>query len=243
MKGSAKRATEILHIMERDGVEPDVLSYALVVSAWSHCSDPDQDGTKRAEEYLRKMEQWSMKKNAEIDEAFDDAVTSKVLEKNISSVEATPSSLPAIRVHLDVECYNTVLIALSRKQDINASERAIAILKRMNKLANAGYETVRPNAKSWNSVLNSLSRSRDPGAAQRAEDILKEMFAQGMKPDVFSFAAILHAYQKNSGPGSAQRADDIVRMMEKLHFNGEIECAPDVYHYTIGELNYEMPSY
>ena len=216
--------------MERDGVEPDVLSYALVVSAWSHC--PESDGTKRAEEYLNKMEQWAMKKNTEIDQAFNVAVTSKT-QKNDG--ERTTPSIPAIRVHLDVECYNTVLIALSRRQDVHASDRAIAILNRMNALADAGYETVRPNAKSWNSVLNALSRSRDPNAAQRAEDILKDMFRQGIKPDVFSFAAILHAYQKNSGPGSAQRADDIVRMMERLYYEGEIAAAPDVYHYTIGK--------
>lgn len=236
-KGSALRAAQILQLMEEDGVERDALSYSLVVSAWSHSSDPD--ATRKAEKVLDEMETWAKEKNKEIDQAFDDEMRDRQTTfeegENTTGKRMLPSSLPTIRVHLDVDCYNTLLIALSKRQEVDAPDRAIAILHRMKRLADEGFETVRPNAKSWNSVLNTLSRSKDTNSAQRAEDLLCEMHSEGVVPDVFSYAALLHSYQKNVFPGSAQRADDIVRKMEELYSNGEISDPPDVYHYTIGE--------
>ena len=250
MKGSALRAAKILQLMEDDDVERDALSYSLVVSAWAHSSD--SDATRKAEKVLGEMETWAREKNKKIDEAFDNEMRDHQIQynnqnqiqrgqinvddtENNTDKRTVPSSLPTIRVHLDVDCYNTVLIALSKRQETDAPDRAIAILHRMKRLAEEGFETARPNAKSWNSVLNTLSRSKDTDSAQRAEDLLVEMHSEGIVPDVFSYAALLHSYQKNVFPGSAQRADDIVRKMEELHLNGEISDPPDVYHYTIGK--------
>jgi pentatricopeptide repeat domain (PPR motif) len=221
--GAAERALHILNTMESEGVEPDALSYSLVVSAWAHSSHPN--ATKQAEVALLEMEKWAKAKNAAIDEAFDSGLS--------DHASSTPSSLPAIRVHLDVECYNTVLIALSKRQEKDAPDRAIVILRRMQYLANNGFETVRPNAKSWNSVLNALSRSSGNDSAERAEQLLHDMHKNGVKPDVFSYAAILHAYQKHPSPSAAERADNIVRQMEQQYFDGTLTTAPDVYHYTI----------
>lgn len=241
MKGSALRAAEILQLMEEDNVERDALSYSLVVSAWAHSSDPD--ATRKAELVLGEMESWAREKNKEIDQAFDDEMRDHQIQHNNyihgqhinlddsehhnTGKRMVPSSLPTIKVHLDVDCYNTVLIALSKRQEVDAPDRAIAILHRMKKLADEGFDTVRPNAKSWNSVLNTLSRSKDTNSAQRAEDLLHEMHSEGIVPDVFSYAALLHSYQKNVFPGSAQRADDVVRKMEELYMNGDISDPPD----------------
>ena len=248
-KGSALRAAQILKMMEEDEVEPDTLSYSLVVSAWSHSTE--SDATYQAEAVLTEMESWAREKNKAIDEAFDEELRDhqNKREKQVQNLghlqqqveskhnkRAAPSSLPTIRVHLDVDYYNTVLIALSKRHESDAPDRALKIIRRMIQMADEGFETVRPNARSWNSLLNTLSRSNDTNAAQRAEDILCEMNNEGIVPDVFSYAALLHAYQKNTFPGSAQRADDIVRKMEQLYFDGKISSGPDVFHYTIGKI-------
>lgn len=233
--GSAERASQILYSMENEGVEPDALSYSLVVSAWAHSSN--SNATKQAEVVLGEMEDWAREKNKAIDDAFDHRLSTQdqcYSYDGDGPVVNPPSSLPAIRVHLDVECYNTVLIALSRRQEPGAPDRALAILHRMQKLAdNEGFETVRPNAKSWNSVLNAMSREKNADATRRAEQLLNDMKEAGVRPDVFSYAALLHAYQKNASSYSAQRADKIVRTMEQLYQDGELAQAPDVYHYTI----------
>jgi pentatricopeptide repeat protein len=233
--GSAERASQILYSMENEGVEPDALSYSLVVSAWAHSSN--SNATKQAEVVLGEMEDWAREKNKAIDDAFDHRLSTQdqcYSYDGDGPVGNPPSSLPAIRVHLDVECYNTVLIALSRRQEPGAPDRALAILHRMQKLAdNEGFETVRPNAKSWNSVLNAMSREKNADSTRRAEQLLNDMTEAGVRPDVFSYAALLHAYQKNASSYSAQRADKIVRTMEQLYQDGELAQAPDVYHYTI----------
>ena len=227
-RGSAQRAEELLRTMAQESVQPDVLSYALVVSAWAHSHEPG--ATARAEEILIEMEEWAKRTNKEID--FMLSVDGGKKARDIPQ-----------KVNLDAECYNTVLIALSKRQEVDATDRAMAILQRMKKLSEEeGFATVAPTAKTWNSVLNTLSRSRElgAGAAQRAEQLLSQMYDDGIKPDAFSFAAILHAYQKSTEPGAAQRADDIVRTMERLYLDGEIAYAPDVYHYTIGERKHCM---
>ena len=231
-EGSSERASEILRTMEDEGVEPDAVSYSLVVSAWAHSSNAN--ATTLAEEALEEMEVWAKEKNREIDDAFDNGLSDHASARGQFDKDGdTPSSLPAIRVHLDVECYNTVLITLSKRREPDASDRAFAILNRMHHLADNGFETVRPNAKSWNSVLNTLSRAQDPHSAERAENILRDMRVAGTQPDVFSYAALLHAYQKNASSYGAERADNIIREMEQLHFDGILSDSPDVYHYTI----------
>ena len=185
--------------MATDGIEPDVLTYVLVVSAWVHSTEPD--ATQQAERYLGIMEGWAVEKNDRIDRAFDE-----VVEGDAASFQRSPSSLPSIRVHLDVECYNMVLIALTRCQLPDASKRAMAILRRMKRLADSGFETVRPNAKSWNSALNTVSRGQNSKAVLLAEELLTEMDSDSIKPDIYTYASILHAYQKNTVNGGAERA-------------------------------------
>ena len=162
-KGSAARAAEILKVMKGDKVEADTISYALVVSAWAHSSE---DGaTRKAEIVLEDMEKWARAKNMAIDQAFDDEMRGHQNENkddaryrdHLNHIDAikknkTPSSLPTIRIHLDVDIYNTVLIALSKRQEVDAPDRALAIIRKMKKLADDGLG-VRPNAKSMYIIM------------------------------------------------------------------------------------------
>jgi len=214
--GSAERATAILDRMEKsveeggEEVEPDALSWSLVVSAWAYSTDPG--ALERSEEMLLRMERWAVAKT-------------RKLEKE--------GALPHHQICLDIDSYNAVLFSLSRSQKQDAPRRALAILRRMLDLANAGFKDVRPNAKSWNSVLNTFARTREAGIAASAEAVLMFMIREGVKPDLFSWAAVLNAYQRNSEPGSAARADSIVRQMQRLYLAGDIEQGPDVFHFTI----------
>lgn len=209
--GSAERATMILDRLEKsveeggEEVEPDALSWSLVVTAWAYSADPG--ALERSEEMLLRMERWAVAKT-------------RKLEKE--------GALPHHQICLDIDAYNAVLFSLSRSQKHDAPRRALAILRRMLDLANAGFNDVRPNAKSWNSVLNTFSRTREAGIALKAESVLLFMIREGVKPDLYSWAAVLNAYQRNSEPGSAARADSIVRQMQRLYLAGDIDQGPDV---------------
>ena len=224
-KGAAKRAAGILDIMQAEGVEPDVLSFSLVVSAWSHSSD--ENAIREAEKVLDRMESWAREKNQAMEQAFDLGL--------VVAGDNKPSSLRTIPVRLDVECYNGVLIALSRCQESDRSDRALSLIRKMTSLADSGFETVRPNRKSLNSVLSTLSRDRSKKSVTIAEGLLDEMYERGMSPDSYSFASLLILYQNRGWSGDVDRADEVLRTMENMYFDGALSSPPDVYHYTIGE--------
>jgi len=221
---AAEKAEDILRLMQSDGVKPDALSYSLVVSAWCHSLAPA--GIQRADSILKEMEtsmtRVSGKENHLSSNSRKEADKALSIPTNMISGD-----------QLDVECYNSVLIALSKSYDDDAVDRSLALLSRMKKMASLGFLNLKPNTKSWNAVLNTISRSSKPDAALVAEEVFTRM-QKVAKPDVFSFAALLHVYQKSPADrGAAHRADSIVRTMEEMYLNGEIASPPDVYHYTI----------
>ena len=212
--GAAHRATDLLNKMIEDGVEPDALSWKLVITAWA--SSDDDEALRHGEEMLLRSEQWALAKMRELE------------QKGLSA-------LPHQKVKLDRAAYNAVLSSFVRAQECDdAAQRALAILKRMIDLADAGVAGVRPNVHSWNSVLKTMSRTQEPGIAAKAEAVIGYMIREGgVMPDRFSFTAVLNTYQRNPMPGSAARADAIVRQMQRLYLAGKIEDPPDTYHFTI----------
>lgn len=212
--GAAHRATDLLNKMIEDGVEPDALSWKLVITAWA--SSDDDEALRHGEEMLLRSEQWALAKLRELE------------RKGLSA-------LPHQKVKLDRAAYNAVLSSFVRAQECDdAAQRALAILKRMIDLADAGVAGVRPNVHSWNSVLKTMSRTREPDIAAKAEAVIGYMIREdGVMPDRFSFTAVLNTYQRNPMPGSAARADTIVRQMQRLYLAGKVEDPPDTYHFTI----------
>lgn len=138
-RANAVKADNFLRQMELSveaggsDVEPDRLSYALAILTCARCADDEVLGTRAAERILEKME---ARAGAEAER-----------RRRLSS--AAP---PA--VCLDVECFNVVLLALSKsRRQRDAPDRAIRIIRRMEQHAAAeagGDESVRPNIRSWN---------------------------------------------------------------------------------------------
>jgi len=211
-KNCPQKANEILDQMIEDGVEPDSLSWKLVVTAWA--SSDDEGALRNGEEMLLRSEKWALCKMKEIERT---------------------SALPRHKVTLDRDAYNAVLSSFARAQECeDAAQRALAILRRMVDLADAGVKGVRPNICSWNSVLKTMSQTREPSIAAKAEAVIGYMIKEGgVMPDQNSFKAVLNTMQRNSTPGSAARADYIVRQMQRLFLRGDIKDPPDVYIYTI----------
>lgn len=110
-------------------VEPDRLSYALTVLTCARCSDA-VFGARAAEVNLKRMEARATAEAQKRDE--------------VSSYAALPV------VTLDVECFNVVLTAISRCRQRDAPDRAMEIIQRMEKYAEMGDDSVRPNIRSWN---------------------------------------------------------------------------------------------
>jgi hypothetical protein len=223
-KASAQLADDLLHSMELPliqggyDVEPDRLSYAMCILACARCPD-EAFGVPKAEANLRRME--------------SRAIMEAAKRQQISS--AAPPT-----VTLDIECFNVVLTALSRRKNIPPT-RTLEIVKRMEEYAEQGQEHLRPNVRSWNAVLNAYARAiavsshstASNSYAQMAAEFLQHMRLDlGIRPDAFSFAALLSAFQKWDHPEAVAQADALVREMESLFEQNEIDAPPDVYQYV-----------
>jgi pentatricopeptide repeat protein len=219
---SAKLATEMLDRMERSvasegyDVSPDRLSYSFAILAWARCPD----GALQAEAILDRLEARALleaRKREEVSSAAPPLVT------------------------LDLECCNAVLTALSRSGVVDAPDRALRIIDRMEQYAASGFGSVRPSIRSWNAVLNTfaMATGRGKDLAQEAESILNRLSQSSregdpsIQPNAFTFAAVLNAYKRSREPMAAHRADAIVRQMEALYESGVSPTPPDIFHYTI----------
>lgn len=222
-KTSAERAVTMLNRMEQekeDGgfdIEPDRQSYLLAILACSQCPDRTL-GANFAEPLLERMEKVAKEEAKRRDEL---------------SIAAPPL------VSLDSECFNLVLMALSRSRDSDAIDRIFSILSRMEEYANDGQEHLRPTTRSMNAALHALGYSNNKSAAKKAEETLDRMFqlhADGIpdaKPDSYSHVSILRLYKRLGTPEAAERSSEILLRMEQLYEKGILDYSPDHYHYTM----------
>eukprot|EP00984_Skeletonema_dohrnii_P015369 scaffold6625_cov117-Skeletonema_dohrnii-CCMP3373.AAC.6 len=270
---SAIRAEQILlERMERplseggDAVEPDALSYSLVIHAWlrgcrgntaGHGPPPssyrprkrnytDEERIHKAIEIVDRLDAWARKAHAhrmvgngrsnsnesrkgdpfvEVDDDY--SVEEPVDNKQSSS----RSSSYTFRQHnkardLDVEVYNSILVAFSREQGGDHAASVMKLLDRMERIADElDMPSVRPNQRSYNVALDVIAKSamiantslsgyyykdkkqslnnKRPGqhfnplfAGRAAESILSRMLARDFRPDAYTFASVLNTYQR-----------------------------------------------
>jgi pentatricopeptide repeat protein len=269
---SALRAEKILlERMERplseggDAVEPDALSYSLVIHAWlrgcrgsTGLGPPpslfrprkrnftDEERIYKAIEIVDRLEIWARKAHAHRmvgngrsdrdgsrggDNFEYDDDYSEEDEPVDNKHSFSRSSSYTFRQHnkardLDVEVYNSILVAFSREQGGDHAASVMKLLDRMERIADElDMPSVRPNQRSYNVALDVIAKSamitntslsgyyykdkkqsrdnKQPGhhfnplfAGRAAESILSRMLARDFRPDAYTFASVLNTYQR-----------------------------------------------
>ncbi|KAG7353577.1 PPR: pentatricopeptide repeat domain containing protein [Nitzschia inconspicua] len=249
----------MLHDSDDKSIRPTVTNFNVVLSAYSRANETDS--ALHAINLLRKMEMpesdggyevapdkisyfstiltCTRHPNATVGANLAECMLTRMEERANAEArrrEEVSSVAPPL-VHMDTECFNVVLSALSKSSEQDAFSRILRIIKRME----SPYTTqnIQPTLRSWNAAINALSRLRTMEAAQRAEKILNYMFQLyecgklNEKPDEFAHASVLTAYQKLHVPEAAYRADKILLRMEDLYEKKILDYPPDVFHYTI----------
>ena len=202
---SAIRAEKILlERMERplseggDAVEPDALSYSLVIHAWlrgcrgntGHGPPPssyrprkrnftDEERIHKAIEIVDRLEAWAREAHAHrmvggrsdsnqssngdyLEEDDDDYSDDGLVDTKQSF---SRSSSYTFRQHnkardLDVEVYNSILVAFSREQGGDHAASVMKLLDRMERIADElDMPSVRPNQRSYNVALDVIAKS------------------------------------------------------------------------------------
>jgi pentatricopeptide repeat protein len=133
----------------------------------------------------------------------------------------------------DVVSYGCAIDAWCRSGEPNAIFRAEGLLREMERLAEKGDATLRPNRYCYNCIINVHSKA---GNAEKAESVLQWMedsYLYGnrhAKPDVVSYTSCIDAWSRNQSTEC-----DAVRNSQKLfvtmvdkYREGDMECKPSV---------------
>lgn len=166
---AARKAESVLQLMRKKflagdkSVAPNLITFNAVLNAWA------RSGTRccarKAEEYLDQM--W------ELYHAGDTAVKPNDLSYN--TVRFFFNSLKSVvQVILLITVFCTQVInAISKSKDERKAQKALRLLRRMDKLYQAGNKEARPNEVTYTAVLNSCAFPSvlDPKARRRMLDV------------------------------------------------------------------------
>lgn len=228
-RAAAEQADRILEEMT---AEPDLITYASVISAWA-ASGMKAHAVARVEELFRHVED-KMEPNTVVINAV---MSTWVKSRNPNAVNRTDELLRFMEESKDESCrpdlisYNTYIHALSmfsEKHQQNA-ERSFQVLTKMEKGYESGTFSFGPNLFSYNLVIDAFCRVHDPS---RAAEVLKLLMKSRVKPDSFSFNQVLSAYSRSSIKGAYKLAEDLLRYMDEAYASGMYPKArPDVISY------------
>ena len=206
------RAEAILERMERNGVEPDMVTYTLVLNCWSkaHSWKEREMAGGRAVSIMKEMErQYAAEK---------------------------------FHVKPNLLTYATGIAAIGNSLDPNAAHVAENVLRHMYAISDSQQITgVKPTTATYNAVITTLARNKKGNkmkCAIRAQELLEEMIQRSsdgeinVQPDSRTWGGVILAWAKCGTPSAANNAQQILDKMQALYNNGETQVQPNVVCYT-----------
>eukprot|EP00536_Pseudo-nitzschia_multiseries_P007723 jgi/Psemu1/287323/fgenesh1_pg.184_\ len=119
-----------------------------------------------------------------------------------------------------------VLRAWVKTRSHHASDRAIALLAKMEQYYRDGILAVKPNGVNYSVVLDCLAYSRKSSTAERAETMLQRMEASDdpkMHPSVVSYNSVIKAWSYTRDPRSATKITALLRhLIDRSEANPEM---------------------
>lgn len=169
-------------------VRPNLVAYVTTITAWSRTNSAQ--AASRAENILNRM----------VDLYYDgDNIELPMLEGDLENAKHDAP-------------FNSVITAYARSSDPNASERAFAVLERLE------VSPIAPSVFTYNSVMDVCAKHGDP---ERALQLLDRMRDFSITPDDTSYDTVLNAFARHEESGSAERAWDLLRQWEEDSVSGE----------------------
>ncbi|KAL7478614.1 hypothetical protein ACHAW6_004373 [Cyclotella cf. meneghiniana] len=229
-------------------LRPNGRSYSIVMNAWANVSHADrdhgEDAASKCEMILNKMEErgaedasvrpnlaayttcitaWARAKH---DQAASRA--ENILHRMIDLYyDKGKNELPALEGDLENAQhdapFNAVITAYARSADPNASDRAFAVLERLE------ASPILPTATTYNSVMDACAKHGEP---ERALWILERMQEKSIRPDPTSYDTILNAFARDETAGSAERAWEFLLRLEDERMNGKSDFVPTNISYS-----------
>ena len=181
----------------------------------------------------------NQKKNTALgDTAFLRKRTALLLRITSSGYQRNGNGSNAIlgrKMKVDRKTFNWLIDSWSFSGELDAADKAIALLARMEELDQAAdnEHTFQPDVRTYTKVINAISRSGREDAGEVAENILNRMeqlfsSAQNIaaKPNTFSYTALVEAYANSGAPGSAARAAELCDLIAQKWEQGDPDVKP-----------------
>jgi len=219
-------------------IKPSQISFNICIDAW--CKSKEKDAAERALLLLDRMLSLYQAGDTLLKPSFRSyksvifALSKKVEKGSALKAEGVLKKMRLngdLRISPDSSLYNMVIHMYSRNRDVNAPQKAEALLNEMHFAFMNGNTSVQPNTITFNTVLNTYAKSITEGSAERAEVILQRMQElhdhgyPNVEPDTISFNSVINAHANSCAGESAVRAFDILNKMQELHRTGRIKNA------------------
>jgi pentatricopeptide repeat protein len=197
---ASQRALAVLEEMKNVDIEPNAVTYTIVMQAL--CRD---DQPQAATALLHEV----------VDQASDDVRPDAVMFSALMDgwarwMKGNPHDTPERRKAAASEAVQAVLDLLSQ----------------MKKLSQT-WPDVAPNERTYTSVLAALARSRHFSSGPRAERMLEDMAQRGIVPTVVHWNAVLDAYAKSPRSDKVREAR---RVWTKMVSRAKVEPDLVTYH-------------
>lgn len=198
-ENAGQQAEQVLVQMQRDGVEPSIVSYTSIMDAYASSSTRRNKAAEEAERVL-----------------FD------VLEQQPTNIHNGK------RMAISSITCDTVLKAWANRGDMKGAERAEEILNRLEQMQNESirptvfsYGTV---IHAWASCKGGI-----PAAEIAEGILKRMMLPSSrVKPDTVIFNSVIHAWSNSKSPETGQKASQLLHLMRELHnARKEYDTAPD----------------
>ena len=137
----------------------------------------------------------------------------------------------------DVVSYGCAIDAWSKSGEPDGIFRAEKLLREMERLAEKGDDTSRPNTFCFNSIINAYSKA---GNAERAESVLRWMedsYRAGnhhAKPDAVSYTSCIDGWArcKTSEQDAVSSSQQLFDTMVGKYNEGHKDCKPSAATFT-----------
>ena len=249
-KDRIERAEMILDRMKSIGVNPDHITFQMLIQAW--CQRNDIFSMTKAEHILKQMEDsFAMGNTSARPSNFSYECFITVWSKMLSTPGALQNAYGVLNrmeiqaskgnsdVKVDTISCNLVLSLCAKSADRSAPTISATLLRRMEEMFQGGKKDIEPDIISYTSVIAALSKNTGQNTMMQIQNIVrkvKELENTGSRVvymDTRLYNAIMNSFE-NSIPGreGAQRAQNMLEEMEALHREGNQNVKPDVISYN-----------
>lgn len=230
-------------------LSPNARSYSMVMNAWSNVATVDRGSGESAalhcEAILAKMEErgaddasirpniiayttcisaWANTRGVEHAASRAEGILNRLLDTHYTDVQ---SELPSFEGVADdashAAPFNSVITACARSSDPSSTDRALAILDKLE------ASPIPPTLTSYNAALDACARHGDP---DRGQAILDRMRENDIEPDSTSYNTILNSYSRTLEPLRGDRARDFLFTLEERRESGDSSFAPSRISYA-----------